>query len=425
MARWQSILRRSALSLGAAPLSALVLSAPSSVTRCDGRLGADGGCPSRWISARSVRPILPGWPVPTRRVNCESQPDHNNATETGFLGSLTASEQAALDAFRSRVPAVKLWGQDLQRGSGTGGDVVLLKFLRARKFDVDAAFTMLENCLAWRKEKDVDECRSWPDAPDAFQGVDIRGGVDNCGRPVQCVRAGIIKNFDKAFEDTRVFINYRVKLTEDLISGFSFRPGEPETWTVLQDFTGLGLMPPKQLRSALKEISAVYEANYPEFKGPHLFVNFPSSLAFFFRALSVFIPERTKRKFVVLDSERMHEVYKFIPGANVPVECGGFLDLTVPSSTPVQHMEIKSRSIEHVFHDSQGRTCLQLRVLKGPTLAVRVEQNGQVLLDLKELHRDDGLQTHEITAIGKVKVVFDNAHSRMTSKVAAWRFETR
>jgi hypothetical protein len=81
-------------------------------------------------------------------------------------------------------------------------DALLLRFLRARKWDVDAAFTMLSSALRWRLEERVDEIvrlgeaglrdeleRMDPGAAkkwlDQFEsGKSFLGGPDQGGRPV-------------------------------------------------------------------------------------------------------------------------------------------------------------------------------------------------------------------------------------------------
>ncbi len=70
-----------------------------------------------------------------------------------------------------------------------------------------------------------------------------------------------------AFEDADAFIDVRIKNAEKMIKQLSFKPGEPETWLVVQDFAGVPVFPPGNLKAAIKKFTEVFTANYPEFKG--------------------------------------------------------------------------------------------------------------------------------------------------------------
>ncbi|KAL1435879.1 hypothetical protein MTO96_010651 [Rhipicephalus appendiculatus] len=67
---------------------------------------------------------------------------------SGYLGSLNASQQAALEQFRKAVC-------DVKRTSDT--DAYLLRWLRARDFDVAKAEKMYRDHLKWRKENGADD----------------------------------------------------------------------------------------------------------------------------------------------------------------------------------------------------------------------------------------------------------------------------
>ncbi|KAL1435878.1 hypothetical protein MTO96_010650 [Rhipicephalus appendiculatus] len=67
---------------------------------------------------------------------------------SGYPGNLNAGQQAALEQFRNAIA-------DVQRTSDT--DSFLLRWLRARDFDVANAQKMYRDHLKWRKENGVDD----------------------------------------------------------------------------------------------------------------------------------------------------------------------------------------------------------------------------------------------------------------------------
>ena len=71
---------------------------------------------------------------------------------------LDDKEAAALQSFRARLtndggPAIP---QAMADNGGESG--VLLRFLRARKYDVDKALAMLAAAIKWRTENGVGRC---------------------------------------------------------------------------------------------------------------------------------------------------------------------------------------------------------------------------------------------------------------------------
>lgn len=71
----------------------------------------------------------------------------------GRLGNLTPEQQATLDQFRTDLKADANFPWNDERHA----DPHLLRFLRARKFNIPASKTMIYNFEKWRKDFGVDE----------------------------------------------------------------------------------------------------------------------------------------------------------------------------------------------------------------------------------------------------------------------------
>jgi hypothetical protein len=98
----------------------------------------------------------------------------------GHVGFLTASEQKALEELRSKVKQ-----EDM--AEFYGDDKCLLRFLRARKFQVSKAFAMIIEDDKWRSQFRGREFRLSDFSSLlalADEGVVRQGGRDKAGRPV-------------------------------------------------------------------------------------------------------------------------------------------------------------------------------------------------------------------------------------------------
>lgn len=77
---------------------------------------------------------------------------NNNPKATGFIHDLSYTQYETLQKFKERLIKEKVL-LDFTYFD----DVYLLRFLRARKFDLDKSFLMINNFFQWRKKENVDE----------------------------------------------------------------------------------------------------------------------------------------------------------------------------------------------------------------------------------------------------------------------------
>jgi hypothetical protein len=106
------------------------------------------------------------------------------------MGDLSETHQACLDEMRNWVKKEELTSDPFI------DDYYLLRFLRARKFDMEKTQLMFTNYLKWRKENGVDDIESFEftEGPDVFPHYQ-RGyhKTDKLGRPIYYERIGLMK----------------------------------------------------------------------------------------------------------------------------------------------------------------------------------------------------------------------------------------
>lgn len=254
---------------------------------------------------------------------------------SGYPGHLNKEQETKLQDLKGRVPSIVkeaqrdcpgvwngaiMWGVDIEV-AGYPQSVVLLKYLRAEEFDVDKAEKRIVQTLIWRAECQVDYLKE-AELPKEFLGHDVIDGQDVDGRPLFLSRFGGM-DLKAVFGDAEAFVRYRVKLMELAIDKLDFQPGQPEDLCQVHDYSGVPLSGfGGEVKDCVNIISKVFADHYPEFKGKTVFVNFPSVFTTLFAAFSVFLPERTKKKFVILgDDPALY--FEHIPPDTLPVNLGG------------------------------------------------------------------------------------------------------
>jgi len=281
-----------------------------------------------------------------------------------YLHNLGDSERAKLADLRSRLPKLvaqareasedakaaeklTIWGVDLEK-ENEASDIVLLKFIRAEELDVDKAADRIVQTLIFRADCQIDGLKD-AELPKCYQGHDVISGYDVDGRPVMISRFGKM-DLEAVFGDVEAFVRYRAKLMEEAIAKLSFKKGEPEELTQVHDYSGVPLIfQTSQVKGAVSAVTKVFGEHYPETKGVTIFVNFPTAFAKLFKAFSVFIPERTLKKFQILGENDQETLFKFLPPETVPEALGGMLGTPAgPMSGPCKTLSVRARGNEEM-----------------------------------------------------------------------------
>ncbi|CAE7448027.1 PATL3 [Symbiodinium natans] len=262
----------------------------------------------------------------------------------GLVPSLVEkAREASEDA--KKTERLTIWGVDLEKES-EASDIILLKYLRAEELNLDKAATRIVDTLVFRADCKIDGLREAV-LPGCYQGHDVISGLDVEGRPVMISRFGKM-DLEKVFGDIEAFVRYRAKLMEEAMAQLSFKKGEPEDLTQVHDYSGVPLIfQTSQVKDAVSAVTKVFSDHYPETKGKTIFVNFPTAFAKLFKAFSLFIPERTLKKFQILGENDHAQLFESIPADRVPEGLGG-MHRDGALAGPCKQVQVRARCTEEV-----------------------------------------------------------------------------
>ncbi|KAH8302644.1 hypothetical protein KR044_009257, partial [Drosophila immigrans] len=194
--------------------------------------------------------------------------------------------------------------------SDTHDDYYLLRWLRARKWNLDAAEKMLRACLKTRAMWNVDNIEKW-EAPQALREYLPYGlmGYDNEGSPViVCPFA----NFDiwgmmhcvTRFEFQKYLVLLLERFMRDAYQQSLVHGWKARQLVVFFDCEGLNLKQYAWRPAAEVVISSVkqYEANYPELLKMCYIINAPKLFSVAFNIVKKFLDENTTSKIHIYKS---------------------------------------------------------------------------------------------------------------------------
>uniref|UniRef100_A0A674HDR2 SEC14 like lipid binding 1 n=1 Tax=Taeniopygia guttata TaxID=59729 RepID=A0A674HDR2_TAEGU len=192
-----------------------------------------------------------------------------------YLGDLTPMQESCLIRLRQ-------WLQETHKGK-IPKDEHILRFLRARDFNIDKAREILCQSLTWRKQHQVDYILDTWNPPQVLQDYYAGGWHhhDKDGRPLYVLRLGQMdtKGLVRALGE-EALLRYVLSINEEGLRRCEENTkvfGRPiSSWTCLVDLEGLNM---RHLWrpgvKALLRIIEVVEANYPETLGRLLILRAP------------------------------------------------------------------------------------------------------------------------------------------------------
>lgn len=212
-------------------------------------------------------------------------------------------------------------------------DSTLLRFLRARKFDVMLSKKMFDDCEKWRKEFGTNTILKdfkYTEKPKVAKFYpQYYHKTDKDGRPCYYEELGAVNipemykitNQDRMLKNLvweyEAFTNYRLTACSRK-AGYLI-----ETSCTILDLKGISLSSIYQVLSYVRAASNIGQNYYPERMGKFYLINAPFGFATAFRIFKPFLDPVTISKIFILGSNYKGELLKQIPLENLPVKFGG------------------------------------------------------------------------------------------------------
>ncbi|KAL8872316.1 MAG: hypothetical protein Q9174_002040 [Haloplaca sp. 1 TL-2023] len=255
-------------------------------------------------------------------------PTTSPTVHSGHPGHTNAEQDAQVFQLRTQLE---------QAGYSERLDTLtMLRFLRARKFNVNLAKQMFIDCEKWRKEFGVDDLVrnfDYKEKPKVLEYYSqYYHKTDKDGRPVYIEQLGGIDltAMYKITTAERMLQNLVVeyeKLADPRLPACSRKSGQLlETSCSIMDLKGVGLSKVSSVYGYVKQVSAISQNYYPERLGKLYMINAPWGFSSVFSVVKGFLDPVTVGKIHILGSGYQSELLAQVPKENLPKAFGGTCD---------------------------------------------------------------------------------------------------
>lgn len=252
---------------------------------------------------------------------------------SGRVGDLSPKQAEVLQQFRERT-------QDILPQLPAQHDHFLLRWLRARNFNIQKSEAMLRKHLEFRKQMKVDVIITDWRPPEVIEKYLSGGmcGYDREGSPIWYDVIGPVDPKGLFMSASKQdFIKSKIRDCEMLQKECNLqsqRSGKNvESITMVYDVEGLGL---KHLwKPAIEtygEILQMFEDNYPEGLKRLFVIKAPKLFPVAYNLVKHFLSENTRQKILVLGDNWQEVLLEYIDAEELPVVYGG--KMTDPDGDP-------------------------------------------------------------------------------------------
>ncbi|KAG8934374.1 cytosolic factor, phosphatidylinositol/phosphatidylcholine transfer protein [Tulasnella sp. 418] len=248
---------------------------------------------------------------------------------SGHVGHLSIIQQHTLDKFRKELQEQGVLVPERH------DDATLLRFLRARKFDLPRAKEMIIAQEQWRKDFKIEELGlgknfDFPEKAEVNKYYpQYYHKTDKDGRPIYVEQLGKL-DINALYAVTteerllqRLVHEYEKFLTERLPACSAQVGHEVETSCTIMDLKNVGLSSFYRVKDYVSKASKIGQDYYPECMGKFYIINAPYLFSTVWAFIKPWLDEVTVAKINILGSNYKAELLKQVPAENLPVEFGG------------------------------------------------------------------------------------------------------
>ncbi|KYK57200.1 Sec14 cytosolic factor [Drechmeria coniospora] len=245
--------------------------------------------------------------------------------QNGHAGHLTEGQIAQVHQLRMMLEA--------EGFTDRLDTLTLLRFLRARKFDVALSKQMFVDTEKWRKETKLDELvPTWdyPERPEVAKYYkQFYHKTDKDGRPIYIETLGGIDltAMYKITTGERMLSNLAVeyeRLADPRLPACSRKAGKLlETCCTIMDLKGVTLTKVPQVYSYVRQASVISQNYYPERLGKLYLINAPWGFSTVWSVVKGWLDPVTVAKINILGTGYQGELLKQVPAESLPKAFGG------------------------------------------------------------------------------------------------------
>jgi len=253
--------------------------------------------------------------------------DPNYKPEPGRLGNLTVVQQHTLESLKAQLIAEGIFVEERM------DDAFLLRFLRARKFDLVKAKEMLIAAEQWRKDFGVDDIIKnfvFTEKKEVDKYYpQYYHKTDKDGRPIYIERLGqlditaLYAATSQERQLKRLVAEYE-KSSTDRFPACSKTFGHPvETSCTILDLHNVSVSKFYQVKDYVSTASSISQDRYPETMGKFYIINAPWAFSAVWSVVKPWLDPVTVAKINILGSGYKETLLQQIPEENLPKEFGG------------------------------------------------------------------------------------------------------
>ncbi|CAN0927384.1 PATL5 [Linum grandiflorum] len=248
-------------------------------------------------------------------------------------------------------------------------DVILLKFLRAKNFEVQDAFEMLSRTILWRKKHRIDQLHLQDEDEDdeyskAFGRVFFMSGQNMEGHPVWCMvyRSLLDKNlYDEAFSDKAKkirFLKWKIRFVEKTMRKLDFRANGISSIILVMDlknFTSLEKTAFRAFESTLRMLLDYY----PEFVERKIMINLRLWDLAIMPIMSQFVEECKNGKLTYVGPSKSRDiVLRYVGEERIPTKRDGEFEACDASTEVILKRDTKHNVVAKVIALQQFKQLL-------------------------------------------------------------------